>query len=39
MDKHHLVVMEESLIAAMDRYTNVADSRMLDKTLDKAENE
>ena len=39
MDKHYLVAMEESLIAAMDQYTNWADSRLLDKTLDKAVNE
>jgi integrase len=38
MDKHYLVAMEESLIAAIDRYTNWSDSRMLDKTLDKAVN-
>ena len=39
MDKHYLVAMEESLIAAMTRYTNWTDSRMLDKTLDTAVNQ
>ena len=41
MDKHYLVAMEESLIAAMDRYTNWSDekiSRVLDNALDKAVN-
>ena len=37
MDKHYLVAMEESLIAAMDRYTNWSDEKIA-KVLDKAVN-